>query len=241
MSGVLLRMALALVFAAASGAAFAHDAPPHKPAADAARGPSAGYAFPLPEPGSYELPPIKKAAGGPVLDESGRTHDLADLLQGRITVLAFIYTRCGDICPTASLQLSFLQDLAEKYPAIARQMQLLSMSFDPEHDTPEVMAEHASAWRSPSSNAPRWRFVTAPDRATLAPILAAYNQTVGPKPDPTSASGPLHHIFRGFLIDRSGKIRNIYSLDFLDPKLVLTDIRTLLLEEQRAGRKVTVR
>jgi protein SCO1/2 len=242
MSRVLLRTGLALVFVAASGAAAAHDAHPHKPAVDAARGASAGYAFPLPEPGSYELPPIKKAAAGRVLDENGRPHDLADLLKGRITVLAFIYTRCGDVCPVASLQLSFLQDLAAKEPAIARRMQLLSMSFDPEHDTPAVMAEHAGTWRSQSPNAPAWGFLTARDRETLAPILAAYDQTIGPKPDPKSPFGPIHHIFRGFLIDRSGQIRNIYSLDFLDPKLVLTDIRTLLLEENNLKRhKVTAK
>jgi protein SCO1/2 len=231
-----------LAFATASVAALAHDAHPHKPAADATRGPSAAYAFPLPQAGSYELPPIKKAAGGPVLDENGRTHDLVDLLQGRITVLAFIYTRCGDICPVASLQLSFLQDLAAKEPDIARRMQLLSMSFDPEHDTPDVMAEHADTWRSPSPDAPAWGFLTARDRETLAPILAAYDQTIGPKPDSKSPSGPIHHIFRGFLIDRSGQIRNIYSLDFLDPKLVLTDIRTLLLEENNSKtHKVTAK
>jgi cytochrome oxidase Cu insertion factor (SCO1/SenC/PrrC family) len=93
------------------------------------------------------------------------------------------------------------------------------------------MAEQAQIWRSQQSQAPEWRFLTAPDREALAPLLAAYDQSIGRKPDKNSPSGPLYHIFRAFLIDRSGKIRNIYSLDFLDPKLVLTDVKTLLLEE----------
>ena len=49
-----------------------------------------------------------------MFDEAGRRHDLGDLLHGRTTVLAFVYTRCGDICPTATLDMSQLQDLAAK-------------------------------------------------------------------------------------------------------------------------------
>jgi hypothetical protein len=62
----------------------------------------------------------------------------------------------------------------------------------------------------------------------------AYNQSIGPKPNKTSSPLQFYHIFRAFLIDRSGQVRNIYSLDFLDPNLVMTDIKTLLLEEKKA-------
>jgi len=228
---------LALVFATASATAFGHEARQHQaPPAATGQG-SAAYAFPLPKPGSYQLPPIKRAAGGQVLDETGRARDLGTLLRGRISVLAFIYTRCGDICPVASMQLSFVQDLAARDPEIAARMQLVSMSFDPEHDTPAVMAEHATAWRSQSPQAPRWEFLTAPDRAALAPVLAAYDQTIGHKRNPDSPTGPFTHIFRAFLIDRAGQIRNIYSLDFLDPQLVMNDVRTLVLEDERGTRR----
>jgi protein SCO1/2 len=223
---------LALILATTSASVFGHESRQHNAAARGARVGSETYAFPLPTPGSYELPPIKRAAGGHVLDEHGRDRDLGDLLRGRITVFAFIYTRCGDICPVASMQMSFIQDLAAKDPEIAAGMQLVSMSFDPEHDTPPVMAEHATAWRSQSPNAPDWQFLTAPDQVALAPVLAAYNQTIGRKRNLKSPTGPFTHIFRAFLIDRSGQIRNIYSLDFLDPKLVLNDIRTLALEDK---------
>jgi cytochrome oxidase Cu insertion factor (SCO1/SenC/PrrC family) len=104
------------------------------------------------------------------------------------------------------------------------------MSFDPEHDTPEIIAEHAALWRSSEAGAPEWHFLTAPDRTALAPVLAAYDQAVGPKTDPNAAGGPLHHIFRAYLIDPLGQIRNIYSLDFLDPELVIKDVRTLIID-----------
>jgi protein SCO1/2 len=220
---------LTVILAVTSTSVLAHEAR-QQAAVSTSELASTAYAFPLPEAGSYKLPPIKRAAGGRVLDENGGTFDLADFYTGRITVLAFIYTRCGDICPVASLQLSLLQDLAAKKPEVAHQMRLISMSFDPEYDTPKVMAEHAEVWRSQAPEAPDWLFLTAPDREAVAPILAAYDQTIAPKRDHNSSTGQFYHIFRGFLVDASGRIRNIYSLDFLDPRLVLNDIQTLLLE-----------
>jgi protein SCO1 len=215
---VLLGLA-ALAFGAASRA---HDN--HPPARAAAA------VFPIPPPGSYRLPPIKPAARGVVLDEAGQRRDLLDDASG-ITVLALIYTRCGDVCPLAIADMARLQDLATRDPAVARRMRLVSLSFDPEHDTPEVMRSFAAAWRSADPAAPAWAFLTASGRAALAPILAAYGQRVDAGP-----SGALNHVFRAYLIDPEGRVRNIYSLDFFEPALVLADIRTLLLEESGSGR-----
>lgn len=209
---------------ALSAAALAHEG--HRPPG---AGDGAADAFPVPPPGSYRLPPIKAAAGGVVLDEAGRRHDLRDaILRGGVTVLALIYTRCGDVCPLASADMARLQDLAAGDAGLSRRMRLVTLSFDPEHDTPEVMRAFAATWRSSDPAAPAWRFLTAPDRGSLAPILAAYGQRVDARPD--GAGGPLNHLFRAFLIDPEARIRNIYSLDFFAPALVLNDVRTLLLE-----------
>jgi cytochrome oxidase Cu insertion factor (SCO1/SenC/PrrC family) len=216
----------------AMGGAAAHEE--HRASSHAA---ADGYAF-VPAPGSYRLPPIREAGGGPVLDEQGAAHDLARLLAGRITVMAFIYTRCGDACPTATLQMSLLQDAAAR-AGVSGRMRLVSMSFDPDHDTPEVMAQHALQWRSADRRAPEWLFLTGSGGQSLAPILAAYNQSVLAKPDGQSAAGPLSHIFRAFLVDREGRIRNIYSLDFFDPRLILNDVRTLLLDDDAAAQAAT--
>jgi cytochrome oxidase Cu insertion factor (SCO1/SenC/PrrC family) len=129
--------------------------------------------------------------------------------------------------------MAMLQDLATEQPDLSSRLRLVSISFDPEHDTPAIMAEYAVHWRSSASTAPEWRFVTAKDRASLEPVLKAYNQSVGFDTQPGTA-GPLNHILRVFLIDGSGMIRNIYSLEFLDPQLVLNDIRSLLLHERTA-------
>src|SRR5262245_61535823 len=128
MSGfAIARLVLITALSGASLAASAHDLHGRTESAGHSAGPSASYAFALPEPGSYRLPAIRPAAGGSVLDGSGRGHDLSDFLRDRITVLAFMYTRCGDICPTATLQLSLLQDLVAKDQRLAQRMHLVSM------------------------------------------------------------------------------------------------------------------
>lgn len=218
--------AAALALAVLAPPTLAHDGHLH---AATPGSPAANYAFPLPEPGSYRLPAIKPAAGGSVLDETGASRDLADLVTGRVTVLAFVYTRCADICPIATARLLQLHEQAAQDAAVAPRLRLVSMSFDPEHDTPAVMAEQAELWRGPPGRAPEWLFLTAPDRDALEPILAGYGQFVG-APDPNDPAAALSHVLRVFLIDEAGTIRNVYSLDFLDPGLVLGDVRTLLME-----------
>ena len=52
-----------------------------------------------------------------------------------------------------------------------------------------------------------------------------YGQSVDKRSNPNDAQGPLYHILRVFLIDREGRMRNIYSSATRDPCLVLTDVQ----------------
>jgi protein SCO1 len=219
----LARILGAVAVLAVAAAAEAHDG-------HAVEGPAGGFTFPLPEPGSYRLPPIRAAAGGTVLLDDGTATDLAALLRDRITVFSFIFTRCPDLCPVATLRLADLHELAASDGSVAERLQLVSMSFDPGHDTPEVMAEYGAIWRTPGVDRPAWHFATAPDAEALAPVLAAYDQAVAPLPVAGAPDPGLAHVLRVYLVDAGGMVRNIYSLDFLDPRLVLGDVRTLLLE-----------
>ena len=144
--------------------------------------------------------------------------------------MAFIYTRCGDICPQTMMLLHELHGIASEDPALRDALQLITISFDPEHDTPEVMALNAGAFR-PDGESAQWRFLTTSGMDVLRPILEAYDQPIGRKTDRDDPLGPLTHQLRVFLIDRQKEIRNIYSVGFLDPRLVMTDVRTILTEE----------
>jgi hypothetical protein len=68
----------------------------------------------------------------------------------------------------------------------------------------------------------------------LQPLLEAYGQRVDKRKKP-SATGPYQHPLRVYLIDEEQQVRNIYSYGLLDPRLVITDARTLLMERPHAG------
>ena len=105
------------------------------------------YDYDPPTPGSYTLPIVKAAADGALLDTNGKPVSLRDLTRGRITVLSFIYTRCAapKACPYATNVLAGIQLASVKDKALARNMRLVSVSFDPEHDTPQHLADYASS------------------------------------------------------------------------------------------------
>ena len=207
---------------------WAEDAPPHDP----------NYDYDPPAPGSYSLPVVKSAADGALLGSDGKSVNLRDLTRGRVTVLSFIYTRCaaGRACPYATGVLNQLHQRSVNDPALAKNMRLVSMSFDPEYDTPQRLADYSEAIREEKSGC-EWRFATARSRTDLESILAAYGQTVDKRPDPNDPQGPLFHILRVYLIDREGRIRNIYSSGTLDPRLVLADVKTLLLENTKLSKQ----
>src|SRR6266567_540492 len=195
------------------------------------------YDYDPPLPGSYTLPVIKVAPDGAIIDSDSKSLRLRDLTRGRITVLSFIYTRCAapKACPYATGVLNQLHALSADDKALANNMRLLSMSFDPDYDTPQRLANYSEAMRDENSGC-EWLFATAKSNAELDPILNGYGQAVDKRSNPGDPQGPLYHILRMFLIDRKGRIRNIYSSATLDPRLVLADVKTLLLEETKLSK-----
>lgn len=193
-----------------------------------------GYAalsFDPPRPGTYQLPPLGAAMDGRVLDTEGKPVALHDLLGDRIVVLSFVYTACSDVngCPLATHVLGEIQErILESASDLTHQLRLITLSFDPLNDTPEVMKAYGSRFEQPSFD---WRFVTTQGDAALAPILDDYGQWIVKDYDAQgNYLGSISHVLRVFLIDRERKIRNIYSISFLHADTVLADVRTLLLE-----------
>lgn len=183
-----------------------------------------------PAVGSYQLPPITKATDGTVLLEDGKESKLFDLMGDRLVLFSFIYTRCNDIngCPLANAVFHKLQAKLQKRPNVAQATRLLSMSFDPERDTPEVMREFGEGL---GGNGVDWQFLTARDRGTLQPILDDYGQyTLREYDESGEYTGDIAHMLRVFLIDRELRVRNIYSVAFLHADILINDLETLLLE-----------
>lgn len=191
--------------------------------------------FDPPDAGTYSLPPIAPAPDGRVLRTDGSEASLHDAFGDKYVVLSFIYSTCDDVngCPLATYVLYRLYQTMQKNPELAENMRLLSLSFDPQNDTPEVMRLYAENFAGKGAD---WLFLTTESNDVLAPILADYGQGVNRVYNEEGEStGQISHVLRVFLIDPERRIRNIYSVSFLHPDLVLADVRTLMQEAAAGG------
>lgn len=188
--------------------------------------------FVPPAAGSYRLPPIQEASSGWVLEGSWFPRRLSRYTHGAYTLLTFIYTYCSDPigCPLAYATLDAVKSGVLEDARLQGKVRLVCLSFDPTHDTPDAMQTYGGGHIG-DARVP-WHFLTTYSMTTLRPILAGYGQDVDVVYDasgkPTRART---HMLKMFLIDRQGRVREIYSSAFLHPEVILNDIRTLALED----------
>jgi len=118
----------------------------------------------------YTPPPVS------LLRQDGTLVSLPDELNdGRAVVLNFIFTTCTAICPVTSKVFSQLQSKLGSY---RNKVHLVSISIDPEHDTPEVLREYAKKFGAGEG----WQFYTGTQAASIA-AQRAFNVYRGDKMD----------------------------------------------------------
>ena len=184
-------------------------------------------AYTPPAPGTYELPVMKRVPGFVLRDSQGRSVDTRAITHGKIAVVSFIYTACSDRlgCPLASVALRHLQERLRAEGLTDRAV-LLSISFDPERDHPEHLAQYARRFDADPAT---WRFLTARSERAIQRVLDAYGQDRTPVLDEGGRfTGLYRHVLKVFLVDAASNVRNIYSAGFLVPDVVVNDIKTLI-------------
>jgi protein SCO1 len=223
-------IALACLFLAAS--VLAHPAEP-----------GAVLDFIPPAPGTYQLQTIMEAPDGEVLDTAGEARALTDFTRDKLTLLGLIYTRCADPdgCPRATLAFSDVKRRLKAQRGLANQVRLVSLSFDSEHDTPDVLKRYGANARGGDQTI-EWDFLTTTSPRQLMPILDGFGQDLRVASEPTTDAGEpaFTHTLKVFLIDRQGRVREIYTTAFLMPQMIVNDIKTLFMEEQQTthGRSI---
>ncbi len=218
-----MRRAAAAVFAALllpAGSGTGHEDRAHldAPAPESAL-------FEPPEPGSYELPAIRRVSEHRLLGSNGEPAPLLGLAPGQLALVSFIYRSCSDGggCPAALALLRKLDRELARAPELEGRARLVTCSFDPARDTPERMAELAQLM-APKGD---WRFLTAADAGAIEPVLADYDQDILPELAADGESPSFGHLLRVFLVDERRDVRNVYSANFMDWRVVLNDVRTL--------------
>jgi cytochrome oxidase Cu insertion factor (SCO1/SenC/PrrC family) len=182
--------------------------------------------FEPPAPGSYELPPLGRVEEHLLLGSDGAPAPLLALGPGEAALVSFVYLDCPDACPIANAVLQQLdRDVAER-PELAGRITLVSVSVDPARDTPERMA----GLRAALAPRGRWRFLTAASVPALEPVLADFGQDALRAAGADGRPRVVSHTLKLFLVDGAGRIRNVYSSGFLDERILLNDLLSVLAE-----------
>jgi protein SCO1/2 len=146
----------------------------------------------------------------PVVTQDGKTlRFYDDLIKGKIVVVNFVFTSCSDLCPIETARLAVVKD--KLGDAVGRDIFFISMSVDPEHDTPEMLKAFADAF---GASAPGWQFLTGrPDQ------IKAINAKFGDRSAERDLKDHRNEILIGN--DATGDWERDSSFDDLD-QLVMT-------------------
>jgi protein SCO1/2 len=153
-----------------------------------------------------------------LIDQSDRRRSLAEWT-GTPTLVGFVYTTCPlpNFCPLIDRNFATLQRTISADAALAGQVRLLSISIDPVHDTPAVLAAHAAKLEADPAV---WTFLTG-DPPTVDRIAGRYGVGIT-RPD---APGEISHNLRTTLVGRDGHVRKIYAGNEWTTDEVLGDLR----------------
>jgi protein SCO1/2 len=171
-----------------------------------------------------ELPDYGAAPQFSLTDQSDQPFASADTTN-RVVLVDFIYTTCTDICPLLSARMRDLQERLKSEDLFGSQVLLLSITVDPQRDTPAVLAEYGERFHADPAG---WRFLTG-DREILRHLLHDGFKVGFPTGAKPRADDPgWLHTNRFVLIDRAGHVRGYPTLGDRDLDAILDDVRALL-------------
>jgi protein SCO1/2 len=164
------------------------------------------------------LPRIGPAPALALTTQEGEKLALSGL-GGKVVLVTFIYTSCTDTCPLLTGKLAGVRD--QLGADFGSRVHFLSVTVDPERDTPDVLHEYGRRFRADPAG---WAFLTGTP-AEIAETAAAYGVFVRRTP-----RGDVDHTFLTSLVDRHGTLRVQYLGTRFDPDELLADVRALIRE-----------
>jgi len=138
-------------------------------------------------------------------------------LKGKLVLASFIYTSCPDVCPLITANMKAVQEKLKSTER--RSVHFISITTDPEIDSPEVLKAYAKRYGVDFSN---WSFLTG-TLEELKPIWKNFGVKVERR-----ERGLINHTSLTALIDAEGVMRFAHYGSSPDPKKMLEDARSLL-------------
>jgi protein SCO1 len=131
-------------------------------------------------------------------------------LLGQVVVLDFIFTRCPDVCPIMTSQMAALQHSLPAQPFGGAPLRLVSVSVDPDHDTPPILKAYAAKFGADLNS---WTFLTGTS-ADVGDLADGLMQALVKTPAGAAGDVPaITHSQRMVLIDATGQVRGFYETD----------------------------
>lgn len=143
--------------------------------------------------------------------------------RGKEMLITFIYTRCPmpNFCPLVTRNFATIEKQLSTTPALLAKTQLLSVSFDPEHDTPDRLRAYGAQYIGSDAKAAfaHWDF-GVPTKAVVAEMAKYFDVGLTDGGD-----GTINHTLSTTLIGRDGKVVKFYPGNEWTPEQVLTDMK----------------
>jgi protein SCO1/2 len=165
------------------------------------------------------LPKIAAAPGFALTSQDGMPVALADF-RGKVVAVTFIYASCMDTCPVLTALMAYVQD--KLGPDFGKRIAFVSITVDPERDTPEVLKQYAETFGADLNG---WAFLTG-DPAAIQEVVLRYGAFVE-----KTADGQVDHTFLTSIVDRSGTLRVQYLGVRFDPDEFRRDLLRLVKEQ----------
>lgn len=169
--------------------------------------------------GDKRLPVIGTAPPFALTSQDGMPIALADY-RGKVVALTFIYTQCPEICPLLTQKMVQVQD--ELGADFGAKVAFVSISLDPERDTPEVLKDYAQFWGAKPDG---WVFLTGSPEA-VRDVTRRYGVFFEKKED-----GSVDHTQLTSLVDANGQMRVQYLGARFDPEEFRHDLMSLVDKE----------
>jgi protein SCO1/2 len=144
------------------------------------------------------LPTIGAAPAFALTSQDGAEVTLGSL-HGKVIAVSFIYASCPDVCPMLTDKMARVQDALGT--DFGTEVAFVSITVDPQRDTPEVLKEYAEAFDAKLAG---WSFLTGTP-AAVREVARRYGVAVAPAPD-----GQVDHTLLTTLVDRQGVMRVQY-------------------------------